>query len=190
VVSGCPVSEETVLDTPAGCDDDPPPSFALADNDNMVLRAAHNLLMWCVVSTTAHLPFPVLEIDGLDGGTCAWECLSGAVSACIPAPVGRTFDLDFILLGCDAPDDWDDGPVDNDPERGDCCFGLTPAYWWSRSDNSPLDGAPGPVNGRDAAFAWMEFSRRVDESQPWSGPRFFLTTNTLFGPRTNVVMRC
>jgi hypothetical protein len=41
----------------------------------------------------------------------------------VSQPAGR-WDVDFILLGTDPPDDVDDGPVDDDPETCYDSFGL------------------------------------------------------------------
>ncbi|MFG0332445.1 MAG: hypothetical protein ACF8TS_03695, partial [Maioricimonas sp. JB049] len=72
-------------------------------------RIAHKLVTLWRVATTAHLPFPVF--DGDDAGSIA------APSATVTGLADR-FDIDFVLLGCNAPDDPDDGPVDDDPESG------------------------------------------------------------------------
>jgi hypothetical protein len=68
-----------------------------------------NFAMIWMVATTVHAPFPVCDGDNLASGQTAslhFEVLN------------HSFDLDFILLGCDLPDDYDDGPLDVDPEEG------------------------------------------------------------------------
>lgn len=65
-------------------------------------------IIW-MVATTVHAPFPVCDGDNLPSGQTA--SLRFAV-------LDHSFDLDFILLGCDLPDDYDDGPLDVDPEEG------------------------------------------------------------------------
>lgn len=70
-----------------------------------------------VVAAIMHVPVPVLDGDNLRSG----EIASAA------ATTADEYDVDFILLGCDPPDDSDDGPVDDDPDDGShSSFG--PAY--------------------------------------------------------------
>jgi len=65
------------------------------------------IVLW-MVANTLHLPVPVVDGDNLKSG-----------AAHQPVAVDRPFfDVDFVLLGCDPPDDTDDGPMDDDPESG------------------------------------------------------------------------
>jgi hypothetical protein len=66
------------------------------------------LIIW-MVATIGHAPFPVWDGDNLT---------SGEIASIHLAVLDHSFDLDFILLGCDLPDDYDDGPLDDDPEQG------------------------------------------------------------------------
>ncbi|HAH48766.1 hypothetical protein [Gimesia sp.] len=66
------------------------------------------VITW-MVATAVHAPFPVCDGDNLASGQ--------TVSLHI-AVLDQSFDLDFVLLGCDLPDDFDDGPLDIDPENG------------------------------------------------------------------------
>ncbi|MAT15940.1 MAG: hypothetical protein CMJ46_11805 [Planctomyces sp.] len=80
-----------------------------------------------MVLTTMHAPFPVLDGDNLR---------SGETRPHPPVTYSDWFDVDFVLLGCDLPDDSDDGPVDDDPEDGsDSAFGhpLSVARSFSKS---------------------------------------------------------
>lgn len=69
----------------------------------------HRIIVAYVVATTMHVPFPVFDGDNLRSG----ETHSATAKSTTDA-----YDVDFILLGCDPPDDSDDGPVDDDPEDG------------------------------------------------------------------------
>ena len=69
---------------------------------------SHRLLVLWMTAAAVHLPMPVGDGDDLKSGE--------AVTASAPQTV--CWDIDFILLGCDPPDDCDDGPVDDDPENG------------------------------------------------------------------------
>tara|TARA_R110002095_G_scaffold30689_4_gene29805 strand:- start:3090 stop:3494 length:405 start_codon:yes stop_codon:yes gene_type:complete len=62
-----------------------------------------------MVATAVHAPFPVCDGDNL---------ASGQTVSLHFAVLDQSFDLDFVLLGCDLPDDFDDGPLDIDPENG------------------------------------------------------------------------
>lgn len=66
------------------------------------------VIIW-MVATAVHAPFPVCDGDNL---------ASGQPVSLHFAVLDHSFDLDFILLGCDLPDDFDDGPLDIDPENG------------------------------------------------------------------------
>ena len=56
-----------------------------------------------------HVPFPVFDGDNLK---------SGQNRSVLTTYVSDFYDVDFILLGCNPPDDSDDGPMDDDPEDG------------------------------------------------------------------------
>ena len=62
-----------------------------------------------MLAANMHLPIPVFDGDNLKSGEA---CPATAISQV------DAYDVDFILLGCDLPDDTDDGPVDDDPENG------------------------------------------------------------------------
>ncbi|QDU36705.1 hypothetical protein Mal4_09940 [Maioricimonas rarisocia] len=94
-------------------------------------RIAHNLVTLWMVATTAHLPFPVC--DGDDTGSIAGP------HASVAGPADR-FDIDFVLLGCDAPDDPDDGPVDHDPESGTFAGDPFPVFIGSASSRTRRHG--------------------------------------------------
>lgn len=71
------------------------------------------VVIW-LIGTTAHAPFPVFDGD----------VATSSQLASLQFVVGdRAFDLDFVLLGSDLPDDYDDGPLDIDPETGSV-FGV------------------------------------------------------------------
>ena len=69
----------------------------------------HRIICAYMVATTMHLPFPVFDGDNLR---------SGELSSNHEQSTNDTYDVDFIFLGCDPPDDSDDGPIDDDPENG------------------------------------------------------------------------
>lgn len=69
----------------------------------------HRIVVTYMVATTLHVPFPVFDGDNLKSGETRLTTLISTNDA---------YDLDFILLGCDPPDDSDDGPIDDDPEDG------------------------------------------------------------------------
>ena len=70
------------------------------------MRWYHRLLVLWTMAAAIHLPVPVGDGDNLKSGESLLA--RAAHSSC--------WDVDFILLGCDPPDDCDDGPVDDDPE--------------------------------------------------------------------------
>ncbi len=66
------------------------------------------VVIW-LIGTTAHVPFPVCDVDlAASGQLTSLQFIVGDLA----------FDLDFVLLGADLPDDYDDGPLDIDPETG------------------------------------------------------------------------
>lgn len=71
----------------------------------------HRVLIKWMVAVAVHLPFPVCDGDNLRSG----EIPTLAANVGSPA---FDIDIDFVLLGCDLPDDPDDGPIDDDPEDG------------------------------------------------------------------------
>lgn len=82
------------------------------------------ILVTYMVATTMHLPIPVFDGDNLKSG----EAHSAAALS-----TDDDYDVDFVLLGCDPPDDSDDGPVDDDPEDGSqSVFG--PSFLASKAD--------------------------------------------------------
>lgn len=79
------------------------------------MSLTHRILIIWMVAVTCHFPFPVCDGDNLR----SWE-LPSLASHADRVPI----DIDLILLGCDLPDDVDDGPVDDDPEQGSNSFGA------------------------------------------------------------------
>lgn len=69
----------------------------------------HRIIVAYMVATTMHVPCPVFDGDNLK---------SGEAQPTNTTVANDTYDVDFILLGCDPPDDSDDGPVDDDREDG------------------------------------------------------------------------
>lgn len=70
---------------------------------------SRRIVAWILIFHCAHIPIPVT--DGVEP-TFVSGCLSE-----------ERFDIDFVLLGVDPPDDVDDGPIDDDPEHDPTCFG-------------------------------------------------------------------
>lgn len=97
----------------------------------------HRILIIWMVAVTSHLPFPVCDGDNLR----SWELPS------LEAEGGSVqIDIDLVLLGCDLPDDVDDGPVDDDPEHGSGSFGADFTSVSKRNGNStdPHFHSPNP----------------------------------------------
>ncbi len=69
----------------------------------------HTIIVTYMVAATMHVPFPVFDGDNLK---------SGETHSTTATSTNDDYDVDFIFLGCDPPDDPDDGPVDDDPENG------------------------------------------------------------------------
>lgn len=69
------------------------------------MRWSHRLVVLWTVAITLHMPMPVSDGDGFTTGACA-------------ADHQPFVGIDFVLLGCDLPDDCDEGPIDDDPESG------------------------------------------------------------------------
>ncbi|PQO46696.1 hypothetical protein [Blastopirellula marina] len=86
-----------------------------------------------VVAAIMHVPVPVLDGDNLR---------SGEIASATASSTADDYDVDFILLGCDLPDDSDDGPVDDDPDDGlNSSFG--PAYSIAKTGCQTLFSATG-----------------------------------------------
>jgi hypothetical protein len=75
------------------------------------------LVVWLLAASLAHLPLPVWDGDNV-----------GSSGPADRASADQPTDMDLILLGCDVPDDADDGPTDDDPDDGTLDAGLGPAY--------------------------------------------------------------
>lgn len=69
---------------------------------------SYRLFVLWTVAAAVHLPMPIGDGDDLKSGQ----------SRTVTATQRPGWDIDFILLGCDPPDDCDDGPIDDDPENG------------------------------------------------------------------------
>ena len=75
----------------------------------------HRIIVTCMIAIVMHAPIPVFDGDTLRSGELPVNQVTSSNSC----------DVDFILLGCDPPDDSDDGPIDDDPENGSgSAFGL------------------------------------------------------------------
>lgn len=94
----------------------------------------HRIIITWMMAVTIHLPFPVCDGDDLR----SWELHR---LAC-PEEIVK-IDIDLVLLGCDPPDDVDDGPVDDDPEGGSS-FGADFTSRALRGGKSPGDSSPLP----------------------------------------------
>jgi len=68
----------------------------------------HRIIVTYMVANIMHIPFPVFDGDNLKSGESRHSVAT--------SPADK-YDVDFIFLGCDPPDDSDDGPVDDDPEN-------------------------------------------------------------------------
>lgn len=68
----------------------------------------YKFLISYMIAVSIHMPIPMCDGDNLRTG--------GIQDS--DASVHSFLDIDFILLGCNFPDDVDDGPVDDDPEDG------------------------------------------------------------------------
>lgn len=82
------------------------------------------LLVWVLVMHCAHMPVP---------------CSDGAESVTGEPRVEPTeLDIDVVLLGTDLPDDVDEGPIDDTPERFPTPFGD----YFLAVKAGPNDGGP------------------------------------------------
>lgn len=96
-------------------------------------RLLHKFVLYWIVAAAAHLPIPVW-----DGDNVGSHGDDGQVQRFDPSGVSDdVFDIDMVLLGCDQPDDPDDGPFDDDPERDDPCSGTFPVYLPSKLVKAP-----------------------------------------------------
>lgn len=75
---------------------------------------ARIIVAW-MIATTLHAPFPVCDGDTLGSNDSTKAHVQDD---------SRLIDIDFVLLGCDPPDDPDDGPIDPYPEDGSTAFGF------------------------------------------------------------------
>ena len=117
----------------------------------------NTIIVILLVASLAHLPVPVWDGDdiGSQGG------VAGATfNAC---------DIDMILLGCDLPEDCDDGPTDDDPDDGTLDAGLGPAY---RAAASVEPLAPTELSFREAGVSGdaMLPARPDPQIARWDGP--------------------
>jgi hypothetical protein len=120
-----------------------------------------------MAATTMHVPFPVFDGDNLRSGESRPFTATSTDDA---------YDVDFVLLGCDPPDDSDDGPFDDDPENGsNSAFGplftclkspsqsVFPLDWrlhqlaWSSSGSSDRVGVVGLAT--EVAFRHFSFGK-------------------------------
>lgn len=87
-------------------------------------RLTHKFVLYWIVAAAAHLPIPVCDGDnvGSESHDHSFHLLDLAGRS------GDAFDIDVVFLGCDEPDDPDDGPVDDDPEGEDSAPGAFPVY--------------------------------------------------------------
>lgn len=92
------------LDGTGGAQDSP----AVSSGEVNVTSYRRIIVAWMVASIL-HVPLPVCDGDNLTSGQSA----DGHA-----LPVSLWLDFDFVLLGCNPPDDCDDGPLDDDPEDG------------------------------------------------------------------------
>ncbi|MEW4528301.1 hypothetical protein [Maioricimonas sp. JC845] len=141
-------------------------------------RIARKLVTLWMVATTAHLPFPVC--DGDDTGSLADPTASATTLA-------DRFDIDFVLLGCDAPDDPDDGPVDDDPDSGTCTGGPFPVFMGSAASRARRHGK-GAV---DSVLPVSDLVKRCHRGSPQAPglpvPRMHPCNRH---PEAPLVMRC
>ena len=88
-----------------------------------------------------HAPFPVFDGDNLRSGETPLYPAASTFDA---------FDVDFVLLGCDLPDDSDDGPIDDDPEHGSSST-LGPLFSCQKTTSSLSDSHS---DWQPHPFAW------------------------------------
>lgn len=91
----------------------------------------NTLIVTFLVASLAHVPVPVWDGDDVGSrGTVAETTVNAR-------------DVDLILLGCDLPEDCDDGPTDDDPDDGTPDGGLGPVY---RAAAAVVAVAPGELS--------------------------------------------
>jgi hypothetical protein len=73
------------------------------------MSLARRIIIIWMMAVTIHFPFPVCDGDDLK----SWESPAAALWN-----ESLEIDIDLVLLGCLLPEDADDGPVDDDPEKG------------------------------------------------------------------------
>ena len=88
----------------------------------MVRSTYQKLIVFFMMATVGHLPLPLC-----DGANLGSESRAGVRPAHCSSSWSQ-FDIDFVFLGCDAPDDMDDGPIDDDPEGGSLIIGIGPVF--------------------------------------------------------------
>lgn len=98
-----------------------------------MMQHVQRVVVWWMLAVAVHLPIPLCDGDNLKSseppapGTTPWAWT----------------DIDFVLLGCDLPDDVDDGPFDRDPENSDDSpFG--PSFVRARIDSIENASHTGP----------------------------------------------
>jgi hypothetical protein len=116
----CRAAPEVAIDR-ASATRDNPPGWNSTGNDLNIRLLAHRALSAVLIASVAHLPVPV--IDGDD------RAPADSASPLCAAGGARSLDVDLVLLGCNAPDDPDDGPVDDDFDEGQMSSsGIGPAF--------------------------------------------------------------
>ncbi len=121
---------------------------------------AHRALSAVLIASVAHLPVPV--IDGDDRPPA-----EGA-SPLTAAGGARSLDVDLVLLGCNAPDDPDDGPVDDDFDEGQMSSsGIGPAFRAAKGPFPPrrdIANAAELSGEQHNSFGWRKVSNRTSRS--------------------------
>lgn len=149
----------------------------------MTWRVSQSMLIWWMLATTAHLPFPVFDGDTL--GSAQWRVSGQFGLGDLDREPLADEGLDFVvvLFGWDAPDD-----PDHDPERGDCCFGLGPTFVRTRTlrprlySRSPTFAAQ--VSGGEPTF------RLINSGLQQRSPSHLLPLSRDDDSNRLIVMRC
>ena len=148
-------------------------------------RISNNLMVCWLIACALHLPFPVWDGDNIGRSNL------GTLGCCMHNGRDATLfsDLDFVFLGCDPPDDVDDGPVDADPENGSGPFGAVPMLHYDRESRLMDYGIPGGMASQDLTCCSLRcedqegcFCRTSASSSPCRSVRS--------GHRHPVVIRC
>ena len=93
---------------------------------NMMSYWNHLVLLW-MLATVLHLPMPVVDHDAPQSATADHSRVETAWP--IPGLWGWLgIDIDYILVGCSVPDDFDDGPVDTIPSQDVKLLGAFPLF--------------------------------------------------------------